>query len=147
MISTEQLRRFPVFAQADHESIRQLALVTDEVTFAAGSHLFDDRELARTLYLVTAGELDIQYKLNTGDRVTVDTLIAGDLVAWSAVVPPHRYTATGAARTEVKALAVPGSRLRELMEADHSLGYSVMLEIARVTSQRLGAAHVQLATR
>ncbi len=147
MISVEQLRRFPAFAGVEPESLRKLAMTADALTFERDETLFRDGDPADTLFLITGGEVDIQYHLNTDQRVTVDTLIAGDLLSWSAVVPPYQCTATAVARAHVDALAFSGPELRELLEADHNLGYGVMKDIARATSQRLSGARVQLATR
>ena len=76
----------------------------------------------------------------------LDTLVAGDLLCWSAVVEPFRMTTNGVVRRATRLLVIESRTLRELCESDVALGYSVMLEVAKVMSHRLHGARVQVAT-
>ena len=147
MISPEVLRAYPYFAGANEESLRQLAMATEELTFQEGQVLFREGQAAERLYILIRGEVDIQYELNTGEHRTVDTVIAGDVLVWSALVRPYRTTALAIARRTSEVIAVDSRKLRELCESDRDLGFSLMTEIAQATSHRLEGARVQLATR
>jgi CRP-like cAMP-binding protein len=146
MISPETLRRYPYFSGATEESLDELAMTSEERIVAAGQFLFEDGEVADHLFILTEGEVDIQYRIDENEPHTVDTRIAGDLLVWSALVHPYRTTAFGFARRETKALAIDALKLRELCERDHDLGYHLFREIAEVMSHRLLGARVQLAT-
>jgi len=146
MISTETLRRYACFRGAAEETLRELAMASDVVRFESGDALFDDGEPAAHLFVLTRGEVDVQYHLNSGEHRTVDTLVEGDIIVWSAVLEPHRTTAHGVARQQVEALAIDAPKLRRLCEADTGLGYTMMKSIAEVVRQRLHGARVQLAT-
>ena len=147
MISPEVLRAYPYFAGANEESLRQLAMATEELTFQEGQVLFREGQAAERLYILIRGEVDIQYELNTGEHRTVDTVVAGDVLVWSALVRPYRTTALAIARRTSEVIAVDSRKLRELCESDRDLGFSLMTEIAQATSHRLEGARVQLATR
>ena len=147
MISPEVLRAYPYFAGANEESLRQLAMVTEELTFQEGQVLFREGQAAERLNILIRGEVDIQYELNTGEHRTVDTVVAGDVLVWSALVRPYRTTALAIARRTSEVIAVDSRKLRELCESDRDLGFSLMTEIAQTTSHRLEGARVQLATR
>ena len=147
MISPEVLRAYPYFAGASDESLRELAMTTEEMTFQEGQVLFREGQTAEHLYILIRGEVDIQYELNTGEHRTVDTVVAGDVLIWSALVKPYRTTALGIARRSCEMIAVDARKLRELCDSDRELGYSLMREIAQTTSHRLEGARVQLATR
>lgn len=144
MVSSELLRRFPLFQDASELSLRQLGMAAEEVSYDVGDLMFQDDAPANVLFLLLEGDVDIQYLVESGEHVTVDILGAGDLVVWSALIPPYRCTAAGRARTPVKAIAVLADRLRDVLSADHELGWSVMLEVSRVLAERLQAARVQL---
>ena len=147
MISPEVLRAYPYFAGAGEESLRELAMATEELSFQEGQVLFREGQTAERLYILIRGEVDIQYELNTGEHRTVDTVVAGDVLIWSALVRPYRTTGLGIARRTSEVIAVDARKLRELCEGDRELGFSLMTEIARATSHRLEGARVQLATR
>ncbi|MCP3981818.1 MAG: cyclic nucleotide-binding domain-containing protein [bacterium] len=146
MVSTEVLRRQPVLRGGSEESLRQLAMVSGQRDYEAGAMLFHDGARADQFYVIARGEVDIRYTLNSGEQSTVDTLVAGDLVGWSAVVEPFRMTADCVARRETRVLEIDAVMLRELCESDVGLGYGVMLQVATVLSHRLQGARVQLAT-
>jgi CRP-like cAMP-binding protein len=146
MISPETLRRYPYFNAADDETLKALAMASEEIDIGTGEYLFRDGEPADRLYVLTEGEVDIQYVLQNGERRTVDTRVAGDLVVWSALVAPFKTTANGVAKRPTRAVAVNALKLRELCERDRELGYGLLREITLVMSHRLQGARVQLAT-
>lgn len=146
MISPELLRRYPYFADVSEESLKEVAMISEEISGAAGETLFKQGDPAEWLYVMTEGEIDLQYELGSGELRTVDTLVAGDLAVWSAVVEPYRCTASGTIRKNTKLLAIQGAKLRELMETNHDLGYRLLLSVTKLLATRLEGARVQLAT-
>ena len=106
MISPERLRAYPYFAGANEESLRELAMASEELTFQEGQVLFREDQTAEHLYILIRGEVDIQYELNTGEHRTVDTVVAGDVLVWSALVRPYRTTALAIARRMSEVIAI-----------------------------------------
>ncbi len=146
MLSSELLRRFPLFKDASELSLRQIGMSAERVAYGVGDVMFQDDAPAKVLFLLLEGDVDIQYLIESGDHVTVDTLGSGDLVVWSALIPPYRCTALGRAKTPVVAIAILADRLRDVLASDHELGWAVMLEVSKVLAERLQAARVQLIT-
>lgn len=147
MISPEVLRRHAYFAGGSDETLKELAMAAEELSFEEGQVLFREGEPANHLYILTKGEVDIQYELNTGEHRTVDTLVAGDMLVWSALVRPYRITALGIARRPSHVISIDARKVRELCDRDRELGFSLMNEVAQTTSHRLEGARVQLATK
>jgi len=145
MVSPEALRRYTFFKAADEESLKDLAMFTEMKSYAPGEFLFRDAEPAEFLFVLSSGEVDIQYQFHGQEHRTVDTRVAGDLLVWSAMIHPYRTTAFGVATRETEVLAIDALKLRELCERRRELGYDLFKEIAQVTSQRLQGARVQLA--
>ena len=82
MISPERLRRFPHCAGASDEMLKQVAMLGKERNFKAGERLFEEGKPATHLLMLEAGEVDIVYTLAKARQVVVDTVVAGDLLAW-----------------------------------------------------------------
>jgi len=146
MISPETLRRYPVFAGIGEESLKALAMVADEKTVPAGTRLFGEQEPATHLNVIVKGEVDIQYLLGNGEHRTVDTLVAGDLLCWSALVEPYKTTAVATTTQETHLVALRASKVRELCTKDPGLGYLLMTQVAKLLADRLENARIQLAT-
>jgi CRP-like cAMP-binding protein len=146
MISPEQLRRFPYFADVNEDGLKEVAMISDEVSGKAGSTLFSEGDKADSLYIITEGEIDLQYTLGSGELRTVDTLVAGDMVVWSALVEPYRCTASGTLRKDTKLISINGPKLHELMESNKDVGYRMLISVTKLLATRLEGARVQLAT-
>jgi CRP/FNR family cyclic AMP-dependent transcriptional regulator len=146
MISSEILRRFPYFANVSEERLREVARVSDVVKHPAGTVLFRENDKAVRLLIIVEGEVDIQYILGNGELRTIDTLVSGEMIMWSALVEPHLSTAIGTARRETTLVAIDAEKLRALCEEDHDLGYRVFASLAKLLANRLKGARAQLAT-
>jgi CRP/FNR family transcriptional regulator, cyclic AMP receptor protein len=145
MISPQLLRRYPCFAEVSEESLKAIAMIAEEKVIPATSQLFSAGDPAHTLSLIENGEVDIQYILGDGDRCTVDTLVEGDILCWSALVEPYKATAIGVTRTAVRLITVNAPKLRELCDKDPLLGYRLMTKVAELLAHRLEGARAQLA--
>lgn len=145
MISPEVLRRFPYFSGISEYSLKQIAMISEEMDVDSGHEIFADGDTLHHLYIITKGEVDILCVFESGERKVVDTLVPGEVAAWSAVVEPYRATATGVATKPASLIAIHASSLRSLIDKDHTLGYRVMSEVAKAVSHRLAGARIQLA--
>ena len=88
MISPELLRRYPYFADISEDSLRQVAMISDERSAPNGTVIFQEGDVAEGLFIIAEGEVDIQYTLGSGEPRTVDTVVAGELSMWSRSSPP-----------------------------------------------------------
>jgi CRP-like cAMP-binding protein len=95
--------------------------------------------------IIVDGNVDIQYRLANGELRTVDTLIGGDIVGWSALVEPYKMTGTATASKDTNLIMVEAKPLRALCERDPLLGYRLLRQVAKLLADRLDAARVQLA--
>ncbi|OHB77572.1 MAG: hypothetical protein A2W31_01560 [Planctomycetes bacterium RBG_16_64_10] len=145
MISPELLRRYPHFTPIDEESLKQLAMICSERVYEPGQILFEDHEPADYLYVIVKGEVDLHYTLGSGEQRSIDTLVDGDLIVWSALVEPYRTTASGTAVKRTEVLAIEAAPLRDLCEQNTELGYRLMTQVAKALANRLEGARVQLA--
>lgn len=145
MISPEVLRRYPYFAHVGDESLKAVAMLADEKNVRAGTQLFSEGDPADAMNIIVQGEISIQYILGSGERRTVDTLVNGDILGWSALVEPYRYTAVGTASKDTHMVSIRAKGLRDLCDKDPLLGYQLTTQIAKLLAHRLEGARLQLA--
>jgi CRP/FNR family transcriptional regulator, cyclic AMP receptor protein len=145
MVSIEVLRSFPYFAGVSTDSLKAVAAVTEERAFAAGEPLFKEGDPARALYILRAGQIDIVYQRHSDEGRVVDTVVAGDLIGWSALVAPYCCTATAVPREPGRIVRIDAVGIRNLCDRDHTLGYHLLNALADTLSHRLQGALVQLA--
>ena len=145
MVSIEVLRSFPYFAGVGADSLKAVAAAAEERPFKPGEPLFREGDIARALYILREGQVDIVYQLHEGEGRVVDTVVGGDLIGWSSVVEPYRCTATAVPRSFGRAVHIGAAAIRDLCDRDHTLGYHLLKELAATLSRRLQGALVQLA--
>jgi CRP-like cAMP-binding protein len=145
MISPERLRRYPHCAGAPDDLLKSVAMLARERPFKAGERLFEEGATATKLMFLDSGEVDIVYRLGDDREVAVETLVAGDLMAWSALLEPYRLTATGVARNDGVAIEIDAEELRKICQGNPSHGFVMMTQVAKTLRDRLAATRVQLA--
>ena len=146
MISPEVLRRYPSAAAVGEESMKAIAMMADEVTVPAKTQMFSEGDPAQYLFVIMKGEVNIQYRLGNGQLRTVDTLVEGDVLVWSALIEPYRTTAIGTTTKDCQLMRISAARLRDLCARDPLVGYQLTLAVSRLLAHRLEGARVQLAT-
>lgn len=150
MVSTELLRRYPFFAFATPDQLREIAMITWEQEYPTGAHLFEAGAEAATLSLLRSGSIELHYIVvdERGMEAPQDYLVGlinpGEIFGVSALIEPYTYTATAVAGETSLVLELKAAELRALAEADSVLGARLQQRIAVVTLQRLQDARVQL---
>ena len=146
MISPEVLRRFPLFAGLSPTAFRDLALFGEQATYAAGDYIFEEGDDASQLFLIVEGSVDIL--LNLGDnyekRTEIETIVAGEVLGWSALVEPHTYKLSAIATSDVTAVALDAVALRAYLAGHCELGYMVLGRVAQIIGDRLHNMRVRM---
>ena len=145
MISPEALRRYHYFGNIGEESLKALAMIAEEKEVPGGTEMFREGDPADTLHVITQGEVEIRYLLGSGEERTVDTLVGGELLCWSAMIEPYKVTAIGTTTKDTALICLDGKKVRDLCDSDPRLGYQLTKEISKLLAQRLESARVQLA--
>jgi CRP-like cAMP-binding protein len=112
--------------------------------FEVGTYLFREGGPADTFYAIRRGSVALEIHVPAREAVIVETLHDGDLVGWSWLFPPYRWSFDARALEPVSAIAFDGACLRGKCEADHDLGYELMQRIAQVIIERLQATRLRL---
>jgi CRP/FNR family cyclic AMP-dependent transcriptional regulator len=150
MISPETLRRYPFFGALDFDQIKEIAIISDTVTFTKGEQIFEECGVADSLYLIVEGLVDLFYRSESEGGQPPKVLVAGEVspgefLGFSALIAPYSLNATAKASQNTRAIKIDAVALRQLCEKDSLLGYRVMTQLAKEAIERLMAARVQLA--
>lgn len=154
MVSPELLRRYPFFAGLSMEQITTLAKLADEVSVAADHYLFREGDELERFYIVREGKVALIIGLMAlGDRtsvaelaakereIVIGTVGAGEVLAWSALAPPYRATASGKTQAPCRLIGFDCAALRPLLVANPELGYLLMQKVVQVARDRLNDMH------
>ena len=138
------LQKFSCFRHLSEDQLRVVAQLANAVCFLPGYVLSEEGKLAKYLYLLTSGKVEVLYSIGEGGPTRVDIISGEEVVGCSALMPPFTYSASARCLTEVEALELEIEALRKLMQEDCPLGFSIQQHIMnilldRIVNFRLGA--------
>jgi CRP/FNR family transcriptional regulator, cyclic AMP receptor protein len=139
----QDLPEHPFFSGLDPAALELAAGCATTVRFRPGEYLFREGEPADTFYVLRHGRVSIQMRTPTRE-VVLDTAHDGDVVGWSWLIPPYRWTFDARATSDTSAIAFDGACLRGKCESDATLGYALLQRVVQVMSARLQSARVRL---
>jgi CRP-like cAMP-binding protein len=147
MISSTVLRDMPIFSHLSEKQLAGLAAIAEERALAPGTIIAKEDAVADTMYVILQGRVGIRFSLRPfldARQLCLDVLHPGELLGWSALVPPRRLTGSAVCMDDVRAVAFNGDALRAVLDSDQALGYTVMSYLSEVIATRLRDARMQL---
>ncbi|MEK7731999.1 MAG: cyclic nucleotide-binding domain-containing protein [Planctomycetota bacterium] len=131
-----------IFEEISREVVEELCSRGREVAFKAGHRLFERDQDADELMIVQEGVVDLVFPvqvLTVTREVTMESVQPGDVVAWSALVSPNRFTLSARCASECVLIALSRDHLHAFFETDPYTGYLFMRNLAGVIGRRLQA--------
>jgi CRP/FNR family transcriptional regulator, cyclic AMP receptor protein len=144
VIRPDQLAGFGLLDQLTPEQRVAVASMAQEVTFEAGTPLFEEGQPASGCWLIRLGQVALEAFVPGRGDVVVQTLDGGDMLGWSWLVPPHTWHFTATASERVVAVQLDTTQLRALADADKALGYQLALGLIEVVVARLQSTRSRL---
>lgn len=133
----------PFFSDLEPELLSLIVGCAKNVRFRAGEYIFREAEPANEFFLLRSGRVAVEVSF-PARAVQLQTLEAGDLLGWSWLFPPYKWTFDARVVEATRALAFDGTCLRDKCEQEPRAGYDLMKRFARVMADRLHNARIQI---
>lgn len=140
----EKIVLHPMFIWLNETEKKTLLLLAAEHQFAANSYLFKFNEPTETFHIITSGQVLLESYLPNRGIVPIQTLRPNEIVGWSWLTAPYRWQFSARALEDTTTLGFNTREVRDLMERDHNLGYSLYKYFFHVVAERMQAARLQL---
>jgi CRP-like cAMP-binding protein len=101
-------------------------------------------DLTQDLAVIGSGRVALRLRVPERGPTTILTLEAGDVIGWSALLPPHRATSTVIALEASELILMDGEDLRAELAADPELAAAVYSALLEALARRLVATRQQL---
>lgn len=146
MLTDEQLKKYGFFKPLTDERAAAIAALSSVRDLPADTEVLREGQQADNLYLVLEGRLSLAMYVpgRAAEKSIVSTISRGELLGWSALLPGRMWQATARTLKPTRLLAIDGTKLRELCDRDHEIGYAVMKHVLTVVGQRLTESRLQL---
>ena len=129
--------------ELSHAHVEFLAGCAKNARFDPGDYLVREGSAADVLYLLRSGRVALESDLPGRGAVQVDTVLAGEVLGWSVLLPPFVWHLDARALEPTLAFALDGNCLRGKVQADHSFGYAFALRLLAEVSQKLAQTRLQ----
>ena len=147
---TEVLKKSQLFWRLSDTQIDQIAAISQELKFSAGSPVYHAGDSASHLYVAEKGKVSLEMEIRLGSRTrkqaTIDVVTEGQVFGWPALFPEMpAYTMSAIVMEDVKLLALDGAKFQSLCDQDIGMCRDVMRELVSLVSNRFSRATKTLA--
>ena len=145
MVTLEDLKSIIMLSYLNDSMLKKIAEITIMTEYPADSYIFKEGDYAKYLYAVIEGKVALELEKNAGTVITMDTVVRGRTLGFSALVDTEekKYTTHARALTDVKLFAWEATDLEELFYQDYEMGFMFMKRIAKIAKTRLQVRNIQ----
>ena len=130
------LRQSAILSDLSADTLDRIAAITERRTYDEGDAVYQIGDDALEVFIVATGR--VRFTLGVGNRAgSSDSLMTtGHVFGWAALIEDQpRRLATAECLEPSELLAVEGSALLDVFEADTAAGYSVMRRLAAMIAR------------
>ncbi|MFE0515660.1 Crp/Fnr family transcriptional regulator [Streptomyces sp. NPDC058964] len=127
---------------AEHRE--RLMRLAREVSFEAGTRLFEEGRRADRFWIVRTGTVALDLQVPGSRRAVIESLGHDELVGWSWHFPPYVWHLGAEAMSPVRAWEFDAEAIRAMCAEDPEFGRAIAVWIGRVVAQRLHASRIRL---
>ena len=137
------LRDCELLSGLNDAELSSIAIICTNTSMAEGDPLFTEGQRAEHIYIVTSGRIALQKSLRDRRKksqigaATIAFCQPDEIVGWSALVEPYRYTLSATAWEPTQLLSIRASLLRRAMELNPDVGFRIMRSLSEVMARRL----------
>jgi CRP/FNR family cyclic AMP-dependent transcriptional regulator len=138
------LAQVPLFEGLGDEALDQILPLVEPVTLPPGLTVFGQDTPTLYFYILTRGEVVIQFKPEDGPALNVTTIQPGGIFGWSAALCRDSYTSAAITRQECQALRIIGRELHRLCQQHPRTGGIILDRLSNEITNRLYNTHDQV---
>ena len=129
----QTLKSLDLFADLNFGELEQIAPLMHLMKVTEGEVLTRKGEPAGTFFIILSGN----FMLSFNEERSFTLHNKGNIIGWSTVVTPFRYTGTAIALTDGLVLSMPGQEFLRLIQSNSALGEKIMRKINKIVSERM----------
>ncbi|MFI6494424.1 Crp/Fnr family transcriptional regulator [Streptomyces sp. NPDC050564] len=127
---------------AEHRE--RLMRIAREVSFEAGTRLFEEGRRADRFWIIRTGTVTLDLHVPGRRAAVIESLGHGELVGWSWHFPPYLWQLGAEAMSPVRAYEFDADAVRALCAQDPEFGRAIAVWVGRVVAHRLHASRIRL---
>lgn len=133
-----------LLAALTDDQLAKLEPLMEEVSLDIDQVLFHADDEADHFYVIVSGLITLELEVAAGPSMIVGSIGEGDILGLSWLFPPFVWKWTARATAPTELMAFDAAAVRDLMDADHELGYRITRAVAAQMKSRLTGVRLQL---
>lgn len=127
-----------IFQGLDQHEIKQIAQMCGKEQFKSGEIIFEDKTKGCDLYIVLSGRVNILIEsIVPHEFFPLTTIKSGEILGEFSLIDSEPRSASAVCLEDSQLLVFDGSRMNEMLENNHRIGFIIMRNIARVICERI----------
>ena len=132
------------FSGLDDDFVKFLSNSATEQRIKKGDVLFQQGGRADKFYLLRNGQVSVQVPALVGPTLEIQTLGEDQILGWSWLIQPYRWSFQARAMEDSNLLEFDGSAILAHCQEDPHFGYELFKRFASLMSERLDAARQKM---
>lgn len=137
MISRDELKQIVMLGYLKDEMLDKLSPFVDVLNYSEREYVFRQGDAADRFYMLRRGKILFERRGSEKMSVTMGSLKPGYSFGWSSMVDVRFYSTDAVCAEPSEVFSVRGHKLKNLLEADPSMGYIFSQRLLRVIKSRL----------
>jgi CRP-like cAMP-binding protein len=135
-MALESLDRHEVFQFLRPDQMKRISDVAEVTTREAGEMVYEKDTPADHFYIVLDGQVSLRLPSRTGVSLEIDQLTEGAIFGSCVCFQLMSYSLNALCTRPSRLLKIASSTLKELMDDDLVMGYSIQTQISRIYFKR-----------
>lgn len=130
IMMTETLRRAPMFADVDPESLRRIVAGSRLQKVDRGDYLFHEAEPADGFYVVHTGAINVHRVTEDGREQVIRVFYPGESLGEVVLVGDQSYPASAKASESSQVILIPTTFFRQCIQSDPDLALRILASMS-----------------
>ncbi len=139
MIAVKDLKQFVMFGYLTDTMLKALVPITEMLLFDENEMVFVQGEKADRFYLLKKGKVLLEQRITATLTVSLSAIKPGFSFGWSAMLENGLYSTDAICTEPCEVYSFRESKIKKLMEEDHSMGFIISQRLLYVLKKRFDA--------
>ncbi len=137
MVSKEELRKIFLLQNLTDEMLEKIIPHSRALQYSEREIVFEEGNKAENIYMVKKGKILLEAQISDQLTISLGSIKSGYSFGWSALLSGLSHTSHAVCVEPSDVFAIPGEKLRDILEEDPSMGYTIMAFAAKILNNRL----------
>lgn len=135
-MALDQLDKTEVFQFLRPDQLKKVSDVAKVELFHAGETIYEKGTRADYFYIVLEGQVSLRLPTRSGVTIQIDELTSGAIFGSCVCFQLTDYSLNAQCSRDARLLKISSTTLKELMDQDLLMGYTIQTQISRIYFQR-----------